>query len=234
MLIYREELKMSTKAPETLTDTECLQLLAAVLEYPDTERYRKLAQRDLLILLLMLDAGLRDGEVVQLLVRDLVIIEEPVSSLRVRAEISKSKLDRIIPLTQRTIESIRRCHQLIWSAPDKAALIQANLPAGVTVIKPKVHVRHADDFAFPSRSSAGHLTIIQVWRIVKSLAAKSIHRDIHPHILRHTFATRLMRTTNARIVQELLGHKFISSTQIYMHPGSEDLRKAVDSIEVTT
>jgi len=210
MLIYVKELKMSTKAPETLSELECSQLLPAVFTYPDTDRYRKLSYRDLLILLLMLDAGLRDGEVVQLMIHDLVILDEPVTSLRIREEISKSKLDRLIPLTLRTIEAIRKCHQLLWSGPDKTAF----------------------DYAFPSRSSSGHLTTVQVERIVKTAAAKSIHRDIHPHTLRHTFATRLMRTTNARIVQQLLGHKFISSTQIYMHPDSEDLRKAVDRIEV--
>lgn len=210
-LIYRKDKIMSTKPPETLTESECLLLPAAVLVHRDTGRYEKLSQRNLLIILLMLDAGLRDGEVVQLRVHDLVILNEPVRSLRVRAEISKSKLDRIIPLTRRTTEVIRKCQECLWSELRE----------------------FFDGFAFPSRSKSGHLTTVQVERIVKSAAAKSIHRDIHPHMLRHTYATRLMRTTNARIVQQLLGHKFISSTQIYMHPDSEDLKKAVDSIDVS-
>lgn len=196
-------------APETLTENECRLLLAAIFSGPDTDRRRKLAQRNLLILLLMLDAGLRDGEVVRLKISDLTILDEPVTSLRVRSEISKSKLDRIVPLTERTIEAIRKCHRLLWSGPESAA----------------------SDFVFPSRSLSGHLTTVQVERIVKTTAAKSIHRDIHPHILRHTYATRLMQTTNSKVVQELLGHKFISSTGIYMHPNAEDKRKAVDSIE---
>lgn len=196
-------------APETLTESECDLLLAAVFTHPDTNRGQKLAHRDLLILLLMLDAGLRDGEVVQLKISDLLILEEPVTSLRVRANISKSKLDRIVPLTDRTSEAIRKCHRLLWSGPESTA----------------------GDFVFPSRSSSGHLTTVQIERIVKAAAAKSIHRDIHPHILRHTYATRLMRTTNARVVQELLGHKRLSSTQIYTHPNEDDKRKAVNGIE---
>lgn len=200
---------MSTKAPETLTENECSLLLAAVFAHRDTKRYRKLARRDLLMILLMLDAGLRDGEVVHLIISDLIILGQPVTSLRVRVEISKSKLDRVVPLTERTISSIRRCNSLFWSAPEISA----------------------GDYAFPSRSSSGHLTTVQVERIVKAAAAKSIHRDIVPHTLRHTYATRLMQTTNAKVVQELLGHKFISSTGIYMHPNASDKRKAVDGIE---
>lgn len=196
-------------APETLTESESDLLLAAVFARPDTVRYRRLACRDMLMILLMLDAGLRDGEVVRLKISDLIILEEPVTSLRVRAKISKSKLDRIIPLTDRTSEAIRKCHQFLWSGPESTP----------------------DNFVFPSRSSSGHLTTVQVERIVKAAAAKSIHRDIHPHILRHTYATRLMQTTNAKVVQELLGHKFMSSTGIYMHPNADDKRKAVNSIE---
>ncbi len=200
---------MSTKPPETLTDEECLLLLTGILAYPRTLRNHQRSTRDTLMILLMLDAGLRDGELVQLTVSDLVICDEPVSALRVRAEISKSKLDRTVPLTIRTTKAIKACHQRLWT--------QVGVFLG--------------NFAFPSRSRSGHLTTVQVENIVKAAAAKSIHRDIHPHMLRHTYATRLMRTTNARIVQQLLGHKFISSTQIYMHPGAEDLRKAVDGIE---
>lgn len=209
MLISRKDKIMSTKTPETLTDEECSMLLLGVLAHPDTDLDQKRATRNLLMILLMLDAGLRDGEVVQLIVSDLAICDEPVTALRIRAEISKSKLDRTVPLTIRTTEAIKECHRNLWT--------QAGIFHG--------------SFAFPSRSSSGHLTTVQVERIVKAAAAKSIHRDIHPHMLRHTYATRLMRTTNARIVQQLLGHKFISSTQIYMHPNSADLRKAVDGIE---
>ncbi len=209
MFIYRKEKIMGTKPPETLTDEECSLLLTGVLARPRTLKNHQRSTRDTLMILLMLDAGLRDGELVQLIVSDLVICDEPVSALRIRAEISKSKLDRTVPITIRTTRAIKACHQRLWT--------QIGISTG--------------DFAFPSKSRSGHLTTIQINRIIKAAAAKSIHRDIHPHVLRHTYATRLMRTTNARIVQQLLGHKRISSTQIYMHPGAEDLRKAVDGIE---
>lgn len=49
-------------------------------------------------------------------------------------------------------------------------------------------------------------------------------------MLRHTFATRLMQKTNIRVVQQLLGHKSLSSTQVYTHPNADDLQKAIENL----
>ncbi|GAH51596.1 unnamed protein product, partial [marine sediment metagenome] len=68
-------------------------------------------------------------------------------------------------------------------------------------------------------------------RITRNAAMKSLGRPVHPHVLRHTFASRLMRTTNSRVVQELLGHQHMSTTQIYMHPNQEDKKKAIQSLD---
>jgi integrase/recombinase XerD len=50
---------------------------------------------------------------------------------------------------------------------------------------------------------------------------------ITPHMLRHTFATRMMATASASTVQLLLGHKRLSSTQIYLHP---TLKHCIDAV----
>ena len=49
-------------------------------------------------------------------------------------------------------------------------------------------------------------------------------RSYSPHALRHTFATRLMRKSDIRTVQEALVHSSLSSTQIYTHPGKDGMR----------
>jgi len=67
-----------------------------------------------------------------------------------------------------------------------------------------------------------------IGRIVGAISRDAIDRVIHPHILRHTFATILMKYTNIRVVQQLLGHASISTTQIYTHVSSEDCKNAVN------
>lgn len=57
---------------------------------------------------------------------------------------------------------------------------------------------------------------VAVWQIVKRHAAAAGLKDVHPHLLRHTFATHLLTGgSDLRVVQELLGHSNIATTQIY-------------------
>ena len=65
--------------------------------------------------------------------------------------------------------------------------------------------------------------------MVKRLAKKAgIAKDVHPHTLRHTFATDLFRQTkNLRLTQKALGHSQISSTMIYTHIVDDELEEAL-------
>jgi len=70
-----------------------------------------------------------------------------------------------------------------------------------------------------------------VWRIVRAAARRAgLSKRIYPHLLRHSFATHLLEGgANLRVVQELLGHADVSTTEIYTHVDARRLRTAYDA-----
>jgi len=82
-----------------------------------------------------------------------------------------------------------------------------------------------------SKSYIVHLNDRYLRAMIKRRAKKSgITKDVHPHLLRHTFATDLLRSTkNIRLVQKSLGHASLSSTMIYTHIYDEELERAFKS-----
>jgi site-specific recombinase XerD len=200
---------MTTKPPKTLSNDECHQLLEQLQKHEQTDSSRCRAMRDFTMALLMLDAGLRVGEVVQLKVSDLIYDQVPIVQIRVRPEIAKRQSERFVKVTSRLSLAIENMWNFVW--------VQEN--------------RAPESNAFYSMKRSERLSYQHVERIIKHAARRSILRDITPHTLRHTFATRLMRVTNIRVVQAALGHKRLSSTEIYTHPDQEDIDKAFDAME---
>lgn len=198
-----------SKQLNTLTADEIEWFLTELEVYKDTVKSFLRSLRNHTIALLMLEAGLRVGEVTNLRVSDLVFNSEPVTSIIITAEISKNGRERQIPVSQRLSTALEKCIGHLWDG----ILIPGSCAA------------------FFAKEPSSPLSTRMIEYFIQAAAMRKLRRPIHPHVLRHTFASRLMRKTNSRVVQELLGHKNITSTQIYCHPNHEDLTKAINSVD---
>lgn len=162
--------------------------------------------RDYTMVLLALSAGLRVSELVGLRIEDIAPYGDVSSILTVPVRIAKRAKKREIPITDET-KSILKLFLVIKK--DCGELTDSVSPL------------------FVSRYTARPLSSRDFQRIIKELSITSIGRSVSPHTLRHTFATRLLKHTNIRVVQELLGHSSIQTTQIYTHVSITDAQLAI-------
>ena len=149
--------------------------------------------RDRAILEVMYGCGLRVSEAVNLKISGLFLDE---GFIRI---IGKGNKERLIPIGDMAIEAL-------------LTYMEARiLPAD----------RASEDIVFLNRYGRP-LSRISMFKTIRSLAQLAgIRRDISPHIFRHSFATHLIEHgADLRVVQEMLGHEDISTTEIYTHVDS--------------
>ncbi|MEM5844386.1 MAG: tyrosine-type recombinase/integrase [Candidatus Aenigmatarchaeota archaeon] len=98
-------------------------------------------------------------------------------------------------------------------------------------LKELIEGRDEEEFLFPGRK--GRMSERNVQKIIKIAAKKAgIDKPVHPHTLRHSFATHLLEAgENIRKIQELLGHSNLSTTQIYTHVSTEELKKVKNPLD---
>ncbi|MEO8571796.1 MAG: tyrosine recombinase [Chloroflexota bacterium] len=197
--------------PETLTVDETERLLeAAGGEEDDASdvagdlaRPGRHALRDRAILELLYAAGLRISELIGLDREDL-----SVDGAFVRV-IGKGDKERLVPVGEVALDWLAR-----WIEGPRAGLM------GIGHVAP---LRGGPLFL---GDRGGRLARQQAWAAVKRAASRAgLAQRVSPHTLRHSFATHLLEGgADLRIVQELLGHASISTTQLYTHLTGERIR----------
>ncbi len=144
---------------------------------------------------LMLDAGLRCGEVLSLRTRDI-----DWNTGKIHVHQGKGKKDRIVWLNDDALDVLREWRE---KKPEGDLLF-------TTLKGDKINARYIRAMVERKRKKA------------------EIEKDIHPHTLRHSFATDIYRESkNLRLVQKALGHSSIQTTEIYTHICDEELEQGM-------
>jgi len=201
--------KREERLPAHLAESE----MSRLLEMPDTSS--PLGRRDRAILELFYASGLRLSELVG------VGLEDVNLSSRVVRVLGKGGKERIVPFNRSTEAAIR-----VW-LNDREAIAGAAGGWRLGVGKKGAKSRRASEPLFLNYQG-GRLSTRSVDRLVrKYVAACSTRFGISPHALRHSFATHLLeRGADLRVIQELLGHARLSTTQRYTHVNAAQLLDA--------
>ncbi len=189
-------LKIKRPLPKFLTVDDAFKLV----ESPSEDKFN--VQRDRAILELLYGCGIRVSELCGLNLDDIDLRE---GLIKVRG---KGNKERIIPVGQKAKEAIKK-----YLAIRQILRIKKNF--------------HAQETPLFINNRGSRLSDRQVRRIVKKYSkAIGILEKIGPHTLRHSFASHLlMEGADLRVIQELLGHSSLSTTQIYTHI---DLRHLIE------
>ncbi len=162
-----------------------------------------LVMRDLALVELLYGSGLRASEVVNLTIQDLNL------SQRMLRILGKGNKQRLVPITKPCQQSIG-----LYLKDVRPTLIKGLDESKVS------------NYLFLNHHGQ-RLTVRGLEYILSQLARKTgLELHVHPHQLRHTFATQLLDNgADLRTIQELLGHATINTTQIYTHVSKEALQK---------
>jgi integrase/recombinase XerD len=172
-----------------------------LLEQPDPSTPRGL--RDKALIEVLYATGLRVSELIALRAGDLNLDEGYLTC------IGKGDKQRMVPLGHEAADWVRR-------------YIREGRPALVR--------KKSSPWLFVNARDGGPLSRVGFWKVLKEYGIKAgVTRDLSPHVLRHSFATHLLeRGADLRMIQMMLGHADLSTTQIYTHVLEARLRAAYD------
>lgn len=191
--------KLNRRLPKFLTVDDSFRLVEA----PSEEKF--IVQRDRAILELLYGSGIRVSELCGLNLED-VDLREGLVKVR-----GKGNKERIVPIGKHTKEALKK-----YLAIRQILRIKRNIKT--------------EDTALFINNRGQRLSTRQVRRVVDKYAkAIGIPEKIGPHTLRHSFASHLlMEGADLRVIQELLGHASLSTTQIYTHVDLKHLIEVYD------
>ena len=188
--------KLAFRLPKALSQQQVLDLLTAAGPEPEEKSTDLLRLRDRAILELMYSTGARVSEVVGL---DLDEIDDS-GLIRVRGKGSK---ERVVPL---------------------GGFAMRSLQAYLVRTRPYLAEKGGDNALFLNGRGT-RLSRQSIWAIIQK-AGKACEMEVSPHSLRHSFATHLIEGgADVRVVQELLGHASVATTQIYTLMTVDTLRE---------
>jgi len=190
--------KLKRSLPHVLSIAEIDRLFAAI------DHSKPEGQRNRAMLEVMYSCGLRVSELITLRLSGLSL---EVGYIRV---IGKGNKERLVPIGEEAIKQLQ--------------LYKDHIRSHIGNIK-----KNYEDIVFISRLGKG-LSRIMVFLVLKDLALKAgLQVNIHPHTLRHSFATHLVEGgADLRAVQEMMGHKSITTTEIYTHLDRKYLRQTLE------
>lgn len=198
--------KQARKLPETLSTNDLAALLRAAEEDTTPEGIRLMAMLELCY-----GSGLRVSELVGLRLKDITAFKGQLKDMITIS--GKGSKERLVPLggaARRVLLEYLAVRQHFLGGQKESS---------------------QNPWLFPYQRAEGHLTRQQFGVMLKDLATRASipPRNISPHKLRHSFASHLLEGgADLRVIQELLGHADISTTQIYTHVTTTRLREIVE------
>jgi len=207
---YLVEDEIREDNPATLLEGPKLGLyLPDTLSLPDINKIinaievsTDLGKRNQCIIEVLYGCGLRVSELIELKISNINFNEKFIKVT------GKGDKTRLVPLADYTSELLKNYIQDVRS-------------------KNKVNKKHKDCLFLNSRGTS--MSRVIVFLIIKELTDKAgVNKKISPHTFRHSFATHLLQNgADLRYIQEMLGHSSITTTEIYTHLKTEELRDVI-------
>lgn len=204
-------LKPSRPLPKLISQEEVISLIAAINELEGVEAVRAHSMLELIY-----GAGLRVSELVAMPLSNLPLKEIAQGTANSMIIRGKGDKERLIPLGQHALEALQK-----W-----LAIRETVLPKSGQAFE------RAKKYLYPANTKEGHFGRRQFARLLDKLAINAgiNPKNLSPHVLRHAFATHLLDNgADLRVVQTMLGHADISTTQIYTHVAYKKLKNLVET-----